>query len=106
MAKKSSAKPASKSEVLAGIADKTSLSRKQVASVLDELTGAIAGALGKKGTGVFVIPGVAKISRVHKPATPERPGINPFTKLPTIIKAKPARNVVKVRPLKKLKSMV
>ena len=67
---------------------------------------AIGSALGKKGTGTFVIPGLCKIVRIHKPATPERQGINPFTKEPTTIKAKPARNVVKVRPLKKLKAMV
>ena len=42
----------------------------------------------------------------HKPATKERKGINPFTKEETIFKAKPARNVVKIRPLKKLKDMV
>ena len=106
MAKKASAKPASKSEVLASLASKTGLSRKQVASVLDGLGDTIGAALGKKGSGVFVIPGLCKIVRIHKPATPEREGINPFTKQPAIIKAKPARNVVKVRPLKKLKAMV
>ena len=107
MAKKATAgKPASKSEILAGLSSKTGLSRKQVASVLDGLGEAIGTALGKKGTGTFVIPGLCKIVRIHKPATPERQGINPFTKEPTTIKAKPARNVVKVRPLKKLKAMV
>ena len=33
-------------------------------------------------------------------------GINPFTKEETVFKAKPARNVVKIRPLKNLKDMV
>ena len=47
-----------------------------------------------------------KIKLVHKPAVPEREGINPFTKEPTIFKAKPARNVVKISPLKTLKDMV
>lgn len=107
MAKKVAAgKPASKSEILAGLASKTGLSRKQVAGVLDGLSEAIGSALGKKGAGTFVIPGLCKIVRIHKPASPERQGINPFTKEPTTIKAKPARNVVKVRPLKKLKAMV
>ena len=50
--------------------------------------------------------GLAKIVVQHKPATKERKGINPFTKEETVFKAKPARNVVKVRPLKKLKDMV
>jgi nucleoid DNA-binding protein len=107
VAKKAAAgKPASKSEILAGLASKTGLSRKQVDGVLAGLSEAIGSALGKKGSGTFVIPGLCKIVRIHKPATPERQGINPFTKEPTTIKAKPARNVVKVRPLKKLKAMV
>lgn len=106
MAKKSSSgKPSSKSEVLAGIAAKTELSRKQVAAVLDCLTDQIGSALGKKGSGVFVIPGLVKITVQHKPAVPAREGINPFTGEKTMFKAKPARNVVKVRPLKKLKAM-
>ena len=107
MAKKAAAgKPASKSEILANLSTKTGLSRKQVASVLDGLGEAIGSALSKKGNGTFVIPGLCKIVRVHKPAVPERQGINPFTKEMTTFKAKPARNVVKVRPLKKLKEMV
>jgi nucleoid DNA-binding protein len=106
VAKKTAAKPVSKSEILANLSTKTGLNRKQVASVLDGLTDAIGQSLGKKGPGIFVIPGLCKIVRVHKPATPEREGINPFTKEPTIIKAKPARNVVKVRALKRLKAMV
>ena len=99
-------KPASKSEILANVADKTGLSRKQVSSVLDSLTDLIGSALGKRGSGVFVIPGLVKLTVVNKPAQPEREGINPFTGEKTIFKAKPARNVVKVRPLKKLKQMV
>jgi nucleoid DNA-binding protein len=43
---------------------------------------------------------------VVKPATPEREGINPFTKEPTIFKAKPARKVVKAHPLKALKDAI
>ena len=42
----------------------------------------------------------------HKPATKARRGINPFTREETIFKAKPARNVVKLQPLKALKDMV
>jgi hypothetical protein len=52
------------------------------------------------------MPGLCKIVVQHKPATKERKGINPFTKEETVFKAKPARNVVKIRPLKKLKDMV
>jgi nucleoid DNA-binding protein len=105
VAKKAAGKPASKSEILAALAGKTELSRKQVASVLDGLSDQIGAALGKKGPGVFVIPGLVKILVQHKPAQPAREGINPFTGEKQIFKAKPARNVVKVRPLKKLKAM-
>ncbi len=106
MATATKAKAPSKSEVLANIAESTGLTKKQVASVLDAVTEEIKKALGKKGAGVFQIPGLVKIQKIHKPAQPERKGVNPFTKEPTVFKAKPARNVVKVRPLKNLKSLV
>jgi len=47
-----------------------------------------------------------KIKVIRKPATKARKGINPFTGEETMFKAKPARNVVKVLPLKGLKDMV
>jgi len=99
-------KPATKSEVLAGIAATTQLSRKQVASVFEALAGVIKTAVGKKGPGVFALPGLLKIVVVQKPAVPARLGINPFTKQQQMFKAKPARKVIKVRPLKALKDMV
>ena len=100
-----SVKPATKSEILACIAETTELSRKQVASVFDALSGCIKNAVGKKGPGVFALPGLLKIMVILKPATPKRKGINPFTKQEQIFKAKPARKVIKVRPLKALKDM-
>jgi nucleoid DNA-binding protein len=66
----------------------------------------IAADLKKGGAGVFNVPGLMKVTVVRKPATPARKGTNPFTGEPTVFKAKPARNVVKVRPLKALKEMV
>ena len=100
-----SAKPATKSEILSSIAAATQLSRKQVASVFDALGGQIKAAVGKKGPGVFALPGLLKIMVILKPATPQRKGINPFTKQEQTFKAKPARKVIKVRPLKALKDM-
>jgi nucleoid DNA-binding protein len=100
------AKAPSKSEILAGIAEETQLSRKQVASVFDALSGQIKNALGKKGPGLFVVPGLMKVMMIQKPAVKARKGINPFTKEEQMFKAKPARKVVKVRPLKNLKDMV
>jgi nucleoid DNA-binding protein len=99
------AKPATKSEILACIATTTELSRKQVASVFDALYGCIKNAVGKKGPGVFALPGLLKIMVVQKPATKAHKGINPFTKQEQMFKAKPARKVIKVRPLKALKDM-
>ena len=95
-----------KSETYQHLAQATGLSKKQVASVMDELGKLISRELGKKGPGVFTIPGLFKVKRVTKPATKARMGTNPFTKEPQMFKAKPARNVVKALPLKGLKEMV
>ena len=100
-----SAKAATKSEILLSIATATELSRKQVTSVFDALTSQIKDAVGKKGSGVFALPGLLKIIVIQKPATPKRKGINPFTKQEQVFKAKPARKVIKVRALKALKDM-
>lgn len=97
------AKPATKSEILASIAATTQLKRKEVAGVFEAMAGLVKNAVGKKGPGVFVIPGLAKIIIVQKPAVPARKGINPFTKMEQMFKAKPARRVVKIRALKALK---
>jgi nucleoid DNA-binding protein len=91
-----------KGEVIRGISEVTALPRKQVVSVLDALTSVIAQDVAQLGT--FSLLGLAKIVVVKKPATKARKGINPFTKEPTIFKAKPARKVVKVRPLRALKN--
>ena len=100
-----SANPATKSEILSNIAEATQLSRKQVASVFEALAGQIKAAVGKKGPGVFALPGLMKIMVIQKPATPKRKGINPFTKQEQVFAAKPARKIIKVRPLKALKDM-
>jgi nucleoid DNA-binding protein len=109
MAKKaSSPKAAGKSEVFANIATATGLSKKQVGSVFDALAAEIGKSLGKKGPGVFQIPGLAKILVVRKPAQPAKKGVpNPFKPGELMdVAAKPAKNVVKVRALKNLKGMV
>ena len=99
------AKLPTKSEILASIAETAELSRKQVASVFDALSDLIKKNVGKKGPGMFVVPGLMKIVVIQKPATKARKGINPFTKQEQMFKAKPARKVIKVRPLKALKDM-
>lgn len=95
----------SKTQMLNQIAENTELSRKQVQSVLDELTDIIEGHVMKRGCGEFVMPGLFKIVTVKKPARKARKGINPFTGEETTFAAKPASIAVKIRPLKKLKEM-
>jgi nucleoid DNA-binding protein len=94
-----------KTQIISQIADNTELSKKQVQSVLDELSAVIEGHIKKRACGEFVLPGLLKVQTVKKPATKARKGINPFTGEETTFKAKPATTNVKVRPLKKLKEM-
>lgn len=97
--------PMTKSQLLSTLAENTELSKKQVTIVVEELTSLIEGHLKKNGAGVFTLPGLLKMTVVRKPATKARKGINPFTGEETVFKAKPARNVVKIRPLKAVKEM-
>ncbi len=99
-------KPMTKSEIVSGIADATGLTKKDVNSVFEAMAAQIKRSLGQSGPGAYTVPGLMKLIVQRKPATEARKGINPFTREETIFKAKPARNVVKIRPLKNLKDMV
>ena len=101
-----SAKPRSKSEVFGTIAGHVGIHRRDVAGVFHVMGSMIKADLSKSGSGVFKVPGLMRITVKRKPATPARMGINPFTKEQVMFKAKPARNVVRVRPLQALKAMV
>ena len=94
----------SKSELIQKVADAVSLPKKDVKAVIEQL--ASVGYKELKKSGEFVLPGFAKFIVVKKPATPERSGINPFTKEPAVFKAKPARKILKVRPVKAAKDAV
>jgi nucleoid DNA-binding protein len=96
-------KPLTKTQVLNTLAERTGLSKKDVSNFLDSLGDMIEENLKEGGPGQMTIPGLFKVKVQHKPATPEREGINPFTKEKTIFKAKPASSTVKVQPLKPLK---
>lgn len=98
--------PMTKSALYTTISEATELKKKDVVAVFDQLTSIINGHVRKNGAGIFTLPGLCKVKVVRKPATKARKGINPFTGEPTIFKAKPARNVVKILPLKALKEMV
>ena len=100
------AKLMSKSELIQKIVAQhgNKMARKDVKAVIESLA-----AIGYKElnkSGAFVLPGFAKFVVIKKPATKERSGINPFTKEPMIFKAKPARKVVRARPVKAVKSAV
>jgi nucleoid DNA-binding protein len=100
-------KPMSKTEIFAALAETTGLTKQQVGGLFDELSKLIGKNLGNDGPGTtFAIPGLLQIKVVRKPATEEHKGINPFTKEEIVIKAKPAKNVVKVTALKGLKDLV
>lgn len=99
-------KPLTKSQILGAISEDTGLTRKDVNAVFDSMGGLIKKSLGRRGAGVFTVPGLMKIKSVKKPATKARKGINPFTGEEMVFKAKPARKAVKVLPLKGLKEMV
>jgi len=94
----------SKSELIEKVTAHTSLTKKDIKSVLDSL--AAVGHKELKKTGVFLLPGFAKFIVIKKPATKERAGINPFTKEPTVFKARPARKIIRARPVKAAKDAV
>jgi nucleoid DNA-binding protein len=82
------------------------LGKREIASIFSAMSELIGKELSKKGPGQFVVPGLLKLKVVRKPATKAKQGVNPFTKEPMTIKAKPARNVVKAVPMKALKELV
>jgi len=95
-----------KSQFVASLAEKSGLDKKQAVSALDTINTIVAQQLGKRGPGEVLIPGLLKLNIVDKPATPKHEGVNPFTKEPMTYKAKAARQVIKVRPLKALKDAI
>ena len=99
-------KPRTKSDIFALLAQAAGLPKKDIVQIFDNLNDLITMDLAKSGPGSFNLPGLMKLVRVTKAATKARKGINPFTKEPMVYRAKPSRNVVKVRILKGLKEMV
>ena len=100
------AKLMSKLELIRKIAEHSNnnITRKDVKGVIETL--AKIGYVELKKSGAFLVPGFAKFVVIKKPATKERSGINPFTKEPTIFKAKPARKIVRARPVKAAKDAI
>ena len=96
----------SKSELIQRIVEghPSEIARKDVKGVIDAV--AEIGHKELKKTGAFLMPGLAKLIVIKKPATKARQGINPFTKEPTVFEAKPARKIVRARPVKAAKDAV
>lgn len=99
-------KARTKSEIYATIADHVGISKKEVAAVFDTVGVMAKADLSKAGPGSLNLGGLMKVTVQRKPATKARKGINPFTGEPAVFKAKPARNVVKIRPMKAMKDLV
>ena len=96
-----------KTQLLAELSDKTELSKKDIASVLNELGDIIERHVKKRAVGEFTLPGLLKIKTVKKPAQKARKNVpNPFKPGELMdVAAKPASTKVKILPLKKLKEM-
>jgi len=92
--------------IMTEIAENTGLTKKQVSSVFDELDILIERHIKPRSLKKFILPGLMKIEVKRKPATKARKGRNPFTGEEMMFKAKSARDIVKIRPLKKVKDMV
>ena len=93
-----------KSQLVAKIAELQKLAKKDVKAMMETL--AEVGYKELKKNGVFVVPGFANFVVVKKPATKEREGTNPFTGEEMTFKAKPARKVIRARPVKAVKEAV
>jgi nucleoid DNA-binding protein len=93
-----------KSQLIDKIATLQELAKKDVRAMMEAL--AEVGHKELKKNGVFVLPGFAKFVVIKKPATKARKGVNPFTGEEMMFKAKPARKVVRARPVKAAKMAV
>ena len=93
-----------KSEFVAAVAKSSGLDKKQTVAAMTAVNSVVAQQLKSKGE--VILPGLLKLVVVKRPAVPAHKGINPFTKQEAMFKAKPARKVVKARPVKALKDAV
>jgi len=99
-------KPLTKSQTVEHLSTVTGVKKKEVANLLEAIITLMEAHLSKKGPGEMNFAGIFKCRVIHKPATKARQGVNPFTGAPMTFSAKPARSVIKIRPLKKLKEVV
>ena len=107
MAKAETAKPLTKTEIIANIIAATELPKKDVVAVFDALNEMIKNSFGKKGPKVFVLPGLVKVDVKEVPKKPAQKGVkNHLTGEVYDRPAKPAHKKIRVRALKALKDLV
>ncbi len=95
-----------KSEFVTTLSEKSGLNLQQASSALSAINAIVTHQLSDQGPGEILIPGLLSLNVIHRPATFQYDGVNPFTQEPMTYKAKPACRVIKVRPLKALKDAV
>ena len=94
-----------KSGLVTLLAEQNGLTRKQAGSVLGTLENTILGSVHPKGAGMFILPGLMKVTLRKVPARKAGTLIrNPATGEMMKGAAKPASVRVKIRALKKLKT--
>jgi DNA-binding protein HU-beta len=100
------AKRMSKAQIIAELAEKSGLSKKDIQTVFTALLELVDREVGKRGPGEFVIPDIIKMKVKQIAARKERKGIDPFTKEERVFPAKPASRKIRATPLKKLKDLI
>ncbi|MBP5620756.1 MAG: HU family DNA-binding protein [Thermoguttaceae bacterium] len=106
-AKDCACKPLTKTQMIQALAEKTSLSKKDVSAVVDQLGELIKSELGKGTKASFTLPGLIKIEKQFVPAKEGQKNVpDPFHPGKTIDRpAKPEHYKIKVKALKALKDM-
>lgn len=101
-------KALTKSQFLQALAEETGFTKADVTAVWDAVTTVVRKQIGRNSPGQVTLPGLVKVVKIKKPAQAAKKGVpNPFKPGETMdVAAKPAKNVVKVRPLKGLKDMI
>jgi 23S rRNA pseudouridine2605 synthase len=93
-------------EVFEMLAIEANLSKDQIIKLCKCLNEMIREDLSERGPGRFLIPGIAMIKVVHRSPVNSKDTPDPKTGRMSRLIAKPARNVVKVLPLKSLKLLI
>lgn len=91
-------KPMTKTQIVAYFSEKNGMPKKDVAQFFDDITELAA--KEANSAGAFTIPGIGKITKVHRKA---RPGRNPRTGEPIHI---PAKTALKMRLSKAFSQLI